>query len=125
MERPRIDAAARRAGHERLRDDLLEIRSRIADITATADSPDGLISATVVGRGELSELRLDPRIYRTADAKALAATIVDTVREAVARSQEELFAVVRQFLPPGAELATSDVHTDPFLHQLDKEIERG
>ncbi|SFB35795.1 Conserved DNA-binding protein YbaB [Amycolatopsis marina] len=123
MERPNIDAAARKASYESLRDDLLNIRSRIADITATADSPNGLISATVVGRGELRELYLDPRIYRTADSKALAEAIVDTVHEAVEMSREQLFAITRQFLPKDAKLPATDVHTDPFMHQLDKEIE--
>lgn len=123
MERPRIDEAARREQYIRLRDDLLEIKSRIADIEVTADSPDGLISATVVGRGELSELRLDPRIYRTADSKALAKSIVDTIGAAVEMAEEELFTITRPFLPPGAEFGGTDAHTDPFMHQLDKRIE--
>ncbi|MEU6642741.1 YbaB/EbfC family nucleoid-associated protein [Saccharomonospora sp. NPDC046836] len=123
MRRPMIDAAARKAGYEKLRDDLLEIRTRIADIEATADSPDGLISATVVGRGELAELYLDPRIYRATDSKALAESIVDTIKDAVARSREDLFEITREYLPPNAKLANTDVHTDAFIHQLDKKIE--
>ncbi|PXY25868.1 hypothetical protein DI005_06895 [Prauserella sp. PE36] len=122
MVRPTIDPAARKADYERLRDDLLRIRQRIADIEATADSPDGLISATVVGRGELSELYLDPRIYRTTDSKALAASIVDTIREAVTQSQEQLFEITKQYLPPNAKFQETDVHTGPFLHQLDRKI---
>lgn len=120
---PRIDVAGRRAGYERLRDDLLEIRTRIADIEVTADSADGLISATVVGRGELSELYLDPRIYRTPDSKALADSIVDTVKDAVEQSRERLFEITRQYLPPGAKLESTDVHTDPFINQLNEKIE--
>ncbi len=118
-----IDPAARKAGYQRLHSDLREIRTRIADIEATADSPDGLISATVVGRGELSDLYLDPRIYRSADSKALAESIVDTIKDAVAQSREQLFEITRQYLPPDAKLENTDVHTDPFLHQLDKQIE--
>ncbi|QUH03938.1 YbaB/EbfC family nucleoid-associated protein [Saccharopolyspora erythraea] len=120
---PTIDAARRRADYERLRDDLLDIRTRIADIEATADSPDGLVSATVVGRGELSELYLDPRIYRTKDSKALASSIVDTIKDAVEQSREQLFEITRQYLPADAKLEGTDVHTDPFMHQLDKQIE--
>ncbi|QFU91115.1 YbaB/EbfC family nucleoid-associated protein [Amycolatopsis sp. YIM 10] len=122
MVQPTIDPAARKADYERLRDDLLEIRDKIADIEASADSPDGLVSATVVGRGELSELYLDPRIYRTHDSKALAGSIVDTIKDAVARSQEQLFEITRQYLPPAAKLEDTDVHTGPFLHQLDRKI---
>ncbi|MGC7095104.1 YbaB/EbfC family nucleoid-associated protein [Amycolatopsis lurida] len=123
MARPTIDMAARRRDYERLHDDLLDIRRRIADIEATADSSDGLISATVAGRGELSELCLDPRIYRTTDSKALAAAIMDTIKDAVEQSQRQLFEITREYLPPGAKFETTDVHTDPFMHQLDKEIE--
>ncbi|WP_040406262.1 YbaB/EbfC family nucleoid-associated protein [Amycolatopsis nigrescens] len=123
MRQPMIDPAARKAGYQRLHSDLREIRTRIADIEATADSPDGLISATVVGRGELSDLYLDPRIYRSADSKALAESIVDTIKDAVAQSREQLFEITRQYLPPDAKLENTDVHTDPFLHQLDKQIE--
>jgi DNA-binding protein YbaB len=122
MARPMIDPARRRADYERLRDDLLEVKARIADIEATADSPDGLVSATVVGRGELSELYLDPRIYRTTDSKALARSIVDTIRDAVGQTREQLFEITRRYLPPDAELENTDVHTGPFLHQLDRKI---
>ncbi|UJW32041.1 YbaB/EbfC family nucleoid-associated protein [Saccharothrix sp. AJ9571] len=122
MVKPMIDPAARKADYERLRDDLLEIREKIAGIEASADSPDGLVSATVAGRGELSELYLDPRIYRTHDSKALAASIVDTIKDAVAQSQERLFEITRQYLPPAAKLEDTDVHTGPFLHQLDRKI---
>jgi len=52
---------------------------------AEATSDDGLVSATVDGRGRLVELYLDDRVLRTTDSRALAATILDTVR-AAARS---------------------------------------
>lgn len=109
--------------HARLRAELLETRTRIAAIEVTADSPDGLVSVTVAGRGELRELHLDPRIYRAADPKALGASIVDTVRDAVGQSRRQLFEIVRRYLPPGAEYEHTDVHTDPFITQLDKKIE--
>ena len=118
-----IDPVKRKADYEKLRDDLLEVRTRIADIEATADSPDGLVSATVVGRGELSELYLDPRIYRTTDSKALASSIMDTIRDAVGQSRRQLFEITRQYLPSDAKFEKTDVHTDPFMYQLDKRIE--
>ncbi|EHR61075.1 YbaB/EbfC family nucleoid-associated protein [Saccharomonospora cyanea] len=124
MTRPVVDfTARRRASYEKLRDDLREIRARIDDIEATADSPDGLVSVTVVGRGELGELYLDPRIYRTKDSQALAASIVDTFRDAVEQAREQLFDITREYLPPEATPENTDVHTDPFMHQLDRRIE--
>lgn len=61
-----------------------KLRDVTADIEATADSPDGLISATVNSRGDLVKLELDDRIYRTADSVALAATITATIQAAAA-----------------------------------------
>ncbi|WP_158894682.1 YbaB/EbfC family nucleoid-associated protein [Amycolatopsis anabasis] len=120
---PTVDVAARKAGYERLRDDLLRIQQRIADIEVTAESPDGLVSATVVKRGELTELRLDPRVYRSPDSKALAKAIVATIQDAVEQAREKLFDITRDYLPSDAKFDETDVDTGPFMHQLDKQIE--
>lgn len=123
MTRPLIDGTMRKARYENLRDDLAEVGRRIEEVEETADSPDGLISATVVRRGELVELYLDPRIYRTTDSKALAESIVDTIGKAVRQAQEKIFDITRDYLPPKAKFEDTDIHTGPFLHQLDKKIE--
>lgn len=125
MELPSIDREASREGYKKLRDDLREVQARIEGIEETADSPDGLVTATVVGRGKLSELHLDPRIYRSADSKALASSIVDTIAQAVLQAEQKLFSITRQYLPDDAKFEETNVHTGPFMHQLDKEIAGG
>jgi DNA-binding protein YbaB len=62
---------------------LVALRDKIGAATARAESDDGLISATVGGRGELLALTLDPRVFRVTDSRLLAERITRTVRGAV------------------------------------------
>lgn len=101
------------------RDGLLEVRRRLADVRATAESDDGLVAATVGGRGELLELTLDPRVYRTTDARALADDILGTVRRAAAIARDEVYAITKDSLPPHRDPADVDLGFDPVLHRLD------
>lgn len=108
------------AEYERLAEDVRTLQRRIAETRETADSADGLVTATVGGNGELVELWLDPRIYRTPDSTALAATITDTIRQAVRQAEEQVFASAAKLLPADATPETTDLKIDPFLHQLDR-----
>lgn len=62
---------------------LVALQEQVGAATASAESDDGLITATVGGRGELLALTLDPRVFRVADSRLLAARITRTVRDAV------------------------------------------
>ncbi|GAA2843959.1 YbaB/EbfC family nucleoid-associated protein [Crossiella cryophila] len=105
-------------GIQQLADSVRRLRAGMRDITGTADSPDGLISATVGARGELLELELNPRVYRQPDSELLAADIVETIQRAVAAAQREVFELVKEFLPTDADPATTDLDFDPFLHSV-------
>lgn len=63
-------------------------------VTGVAWSDDRLIKAVVGPRGHLLELEIDPRVYRTPNSKALAATILGTVRAAT----EDAMAKTQQIL---------------------------
>jgi len=78
---------------DRVMAELRVARREIAEVEATADSPDGLVTATVNGGGELVELDLDPRIYREHDTRALAARIRAAVGEAHALAGRRVTAV--------------------------------
>lgn len=77
---------------------LLALRERIPGVTATAESDDGLIIATVGGMGRLLDLRIDVRVYRASDSRRLAERITGVVREATrvarARIAAEMAAIV-------------------------------
>lgn len=108
------------AEYEQLAEDVRALQRTIAETRETADSADGMVAATVGGNGELVELWLDPRIYRTPDSAALAATITDTIHQAARQAEERVFAATATFLPDGATPETTDLRLDPFLHQLDR-----
>lgn len=72
------------------------LRDRTRDLTATADSDDGLITATVSGRGTLLDLTLDPRALRDRDTNGLAADLLATVRRATAQLGDRMTAISRR-----------------------------
>lgn len=102
--------------------DIRAAQSRMAEVRAEASSDDDLIAAVANGSGELVELRLDSRIYRTPDSARLAADITAVVHQAAELARQETFSILSAFLPPGARPETADLHTDPMLHELDRRI---
>jgi DNA-binding protein YbaB len=82
--------ASRRTDCTVLRAGLLAVTETLRDVEATAWSRDGLIEASVGGRGELTELRLDGRIFRDTDSVALAGDILDAVHRAAASAAEQV-----------------------------------
>lgn len=62
---------------------LPDLHRRMLTVTGTAWSPDRMIKAVVGPRGHLLELEIDPRALRVPNSKALAASIVETVRSAI------------------------------------------
>jgi len=67
----------------RARNNLAASQQRILKIKGEAWSDDRLIKAVVGPRGQLTDLEIDPRVYRNPNSKALAASILATVRAAV------------------------------------------
>lgn len=70
------------AGKRELAEHFGELKKAYPESVVTADSADGLVSATVDGRCRLVELYLDQRVYRSPDSAALARAILDTVHAA-------------------------------------------
>lgn len=65
-----------------LRERLLAVQDRLDDIRAEAVSHDGMVRATVDGRGLIVGLDLHPSIDRTWHSAGLADLIVDTIHHA-------------------------------------------
>ncbi|MFI7120812.1 YbaB/EbfC family nucleoid-associated protein [Amycolatopsis sp. NPDC049868] len=119
------DHADRKAGYARTEKGLREQQRRMAEIRATAESDDELISATVGGYGELVELRLDPRVFRTPDSTGLAQAITKTVQRAAELAHEEGFGVISDLFPAGVTAEEADLRLGPVLHELDRRIAGG
>lgn len=76
-----------------------QTRQQILEITGTAWSPDRLIKAVVGPRGQLLELEIDPRVFRNPNSKALAASILSTVRAAVEDANKKTKEILDKAMP--------------------------
>ncbi|GAA3260317.1 hypothetical protein GCM10020216_100060 [Nonomuraea helvata] len=81
-----------RQGRETMRR-LQEARSAISAVTGVAQSPDGLIRASADGRGEITALRLDPRVMRL-DHEALSKRVTAVLREAQTDAESQAKEIV-------------------------------
>ncbi|MFD2473660.1 YbaB/EbfC family nucleoid-associated protein [Amycolatopsis silviterrae] len=83
-----------------LAEGIRTLRDAVPTQNATADSPDGLIRATVDGYGKLVELELHPRILRDPDSRALADAVIGTVHAAQETVGRKIAGISRNVLPP-------------------------
>jgi DNA-binding protein YbaB len=111
------------ADHVRLAEAVREVRDGIDEVQATAYSEDGLVTATVDGRGALVDLDLDPRVYRDQDSRALAETITETIRAAAADATREAARFAARLMP-GVDPEDIDPQFDPALAVLEGAPER-
>ena len=86
--------------YQRLRSGMDDLQQRLSAMQVSAESPDGLVRATVGPRGQLIDLRLDRRVYRDMDAEQLARTIVSTTQDAVAKTTAQVEELMAGYLPP-------------------------
>ncbi|WP_117214442.1 YbaB/EbfC family nucleoid-associated protein [Allorhizocola rhizosphaerae] len=92
-----VSAQAHRAAvAARLAERVRRVRRQAERIEAAADSPDGLIRATVGGHGQLLELELNPRILRNPDSRALAGAIAGTIQSAQRAVDREVARLSRE-----------------------------
>ena len=102
---------------EHLERETHQIRNSVSGTTGTAESPDGLIEATVGVYGELVELEIDARIYRTQDAAALAEQIRAAVNSAHESAQDQVRRDLARYLTTRDE-DPSGLAFGPFLSKL-------
>jgi len=108
-----------RAQQAALADELATVQRELSDLRATGHSPDGLVTATVDGRGIAVDLNLDPRIYRSTDSGALAEKILAALREATDQAAAEAFELSRRVLRDGGRVRLdSDPSFDPVRDLL-------
>jgi DNA-binding protein YbaB len=109
IESSRTGDAARLGELEELDREVRRIQQAVKESTGTAESPDGLIEATVTVYGELADLVVDPRVYREGDADALAEQIKATVNEARREAQSAVRRDLARYFRPGTDGADLDV----------------
>ncbi|EID53657.1 YbaB/EbfC family nucleoid-associated protein [Saccharomonospora xinjiangensis] len=110
------------ADYRRSRDQLADVHRRLARVSASAQSADGLVTATVGARGELTDLVIDAEAYTRYRPSELAAHIVRAAREAGAEAfcgAEEIMApALGRVAEPGSVLSgTADLTEDELAVQ--------
>lgn len=91
------------ADYRRGREQLASVHRALADLRASASSPDGAITATVGSGGTLIKLEIADGTYRHYRPERLAAAIVDTIRAASAKAARAASDIVAPVLPPGTD----------------------
>jgi DNA-binding protein YbaB len=95
-----------RASLEELMDDyskqvgrLDEMRRDLDEVSATATWPDGMVTVVVGPRGQVQDIRLDPRVYRKVDSGELSRAIMQLIGEATAKVSEQMQKIMTPFMP--------------------------
>lgn len=102
------------AEYRRSREQLADVQQRITAISESVSSADGLITATVGGRGVLTDLTIDDDAYQRYRPRELAAQIVRLTGEATAKAFTGAGEVLAPALPSGTDpqallLGTADL----------------
>ena len=84
---------------EKTVDNMANIQKQILGVTGVAWSDDRMVKALVGPRGQLIDLEIDPRVYRKPNSKALAASIVATVRAAAEQATAKTQAIMDENMP--------------------------
>lgn len=78
---------------------VADTQKKMMSVTGTAWSDDRMIKAVVGPRGQLIDLEIDPRVYRKPNSKALALSILSTVRAAVEQAVVKTQEIVDESMP--------------------------
>lgn len=110
---------------QRARENMGESQRKMMAVRGEARSKDRLVRVVVGPRGQLVDLELDPRVFRTPDSKALAAVIMNTVRDAIEDSQRQIRDIRDDLLPKDLRAVSEQLRTGPDLFTAhDADLER-
>jgi len=108
----------------RARNNLASSQQKILKIKGEAWSEDRLVKVVVGPRGQLIDLEIDPRVFRNPNSKALANTILATVRAAVDDAQRQSREVRDELIPKDLRALADGRQGNPdllTLHDADLE----
>ena len=93
------------AQYRQVRDNLGRMQREMAELTATAQSPDELVKVTVDHRGELTAVEFNPRALRLVDSITLGETVVATAKAATRELRRRVQELVAPNIPDAAGLS--------------------
>jgi DNA-binding protein YbaB len=111
---------------QRARSNLAASQQRLLKIKGEAWSDDRMIKAVVGPRGQLIDLEIDPRVFRNPNSKALAASIMATVRMAIDDAQRQSRELRDELIPKDLRGLTDGGRGNPDLLKLhDADLEEN
>lgn len=94
---------------KQLQEKMTEMQSAIEEISQTGTAGAGLVSVTLNGKGVMSEVKIDPSLFKENEREILEDLIVAAHADAKAKTEEVLQSKMQELtgglqLPPGMKL---------------------
>lgn len=80
---------------------LREMRRALDQVSATAGRGDGLVTVVVGPRGQVQDIRFDPKVYRKLTPSELSRAIMQLIAEATAAASDQMQKIMAPFMPEG------------------------
>jgi len=93
------------AEFDKARTELASMQKNAESVSHKSRSKNRMLSVTVDGRGEITELKFHNQNWRTMAPGELGKVIVQTIKEAKDGAQQEVWAAMGSVLPAGVEAA--------------------
>lgn len=77
---------------------------KLSELTGTAESRDRMVSVTVGPRGQVQDIKLDPRVYRKLSPSQLASAIMEQIGVATEQVADRTKELMAPFMPEGLPL---------------------
>jgi DNA-binding protein YbaB len=87
--------------YQRKRDEMTELQERLRSASSTVTSDSGLVTVTIGGRGEITELKFNSQAYRKMPAAQLSQVILDTIAKAKRAASAQVRGAIAPLLPKG------------------------
>ncbi|MDA0632355.1 YbaB/EbfC family nucleoid-associated protein [Nonomuraea sp. MCN248] len=78
---------------------LRKAYGQLSELTATAESRDGMVRVTVGARGQVMSIKLDPRVYRKLSPSELAQAILHQIGAAGRQVTDRTKELMKPFMP--------------------------
>jgi DNA-binding protein YbaB len=91
------------ADYRRSREALASVHKSLATVSATATSPDGLVTATVGAKGTLTDLVIEDAAYQRLRPAELARLVLSTTAAAATKAARAAASAIGPLLPAGSD----------------------
>ena len=93
------------AEYEKARSEVAQIQETLEKASGQARSKSRMLSVTVDGRGDVTELKFHTQAWRSMAPGELSKVIVQTIKDARAAAQREMWSAISPMMPDGLDLS--------------------